>query len=61
MPEQDGVEADERPDWSVKTVASLELTTNGEQFHLAIDLTAFHGARQIWQRRWEESIAREWA
>ena len=57
----DGQVSYQRLDWSVKTVASLQLTTDGNQMDLAIDLAAFHEDRLIWQRRWQEAIARDWA
>jgi predicted acyl esterase len=51
----------ERTGWSVGTVASLELTTDGDTFDLAIELAALHEKRRIWERRWQESIPRVWA
>jgi hypothetical protein len=57
----DGHVSYDRPGWSVGTIASLELTTDGEVFDLAIELAATHDRQQIWQRRWRESIPRQWA
>jgi putative CocE/NonD family hydrolase len=57
----DGRVGYDRPGWSVETLASLQLTTDGESFDLAVELAAFHDKKQIWERRWQESIAREWA
>jgi hypothetical protein len=51
----------DRPGWSVGTVASLELTTDGDVFDLAIELAAIHDKAQIWHRRWQEQIPRVWA
>jgi hypothetical protein len=57
----DGRVSYDRPGWSVGTVASLELTTDGGVFDLAIELAALHDKQQIWERRWQESIPRVWA
>jgi hypothetical protein len=57
----DGRVTYERTGWSVGTVASLELTTDGDTFDLAIELAALHEKRRIWERRWQESIPRVWA
>ena len=50
-----------RPDWSVETVASMDLSTDGSSFDLAVELAAFHDRHEIWKRRWQEQIPREWA
>jgi hypothetical protein len=57
----DGQVGYDRPGWTVGTVASLELTTDGDVFDLAIELAAFNEGRQMWVRRWQESIPRVWA
>ncbi len=50
-----------RPEWSVGTVAAMDLSTDGSFFDLAVELSASHDGREIWQRRWQERIPREWA
>jgi predicted acyl esterase len=50
-----------RPEWSVGTVAAMDLSTDGSFFDLAVELSASHGGREIWQRRWQQRIPREWA
>ena len=57
----DGRVSYDRRGWLVGTVASLELTTDGDVFNLAIELAANHDRHQIWKRRWQESIPRVWA
>jgi hypothetical protein len=57
----DGQVSYDRPGWLVGTTASLELTTDGEVFDVAIELAALHDGKQIWKRRWRESIPRKWA
>ncbi|MGH8928090.1 MAG: CocE/NonD family hydrolase C-terminal non-catalytic domain-containing protein, partial [Acidimicrobiia bacterium] len=51
----------ERSGWSVRTDASLELTTDGQSFLVAIELEAFNDGAAVWRRRWEKSVPREWA
>jgi len=57
----DGRVGYDRPGWSVGTRASLELTTDGEQFDLTVELAAIHVNKEIWKRRWQDKIPREWA
>jgi len=51
----------ERPGWSVGTIGSLEMTADEKCFHLVVELKALHDGAQIWERRWDEEIPREWA
>jgi hypothetical protein len=51
----------ERPGWKVGTIGSLEMTADAETFHLIVELKALHDGAQIWERRWDEEIPREWA
>jgi putative CocE/NonD family hydrolase len=51
----------ERPGWSVGANGSLDLTTDGEHFHLTIELTATLDDTDVFQRTWRESITRRWA
>lgn len=57
----DGHVSYDRPGWSVGTTANLELTTDGDVFDLAIELVAKKDDQAIWQRRWQQTIPREWA
>jgi len=57
----DGTVTYDRPGWSVGTIASLDLTTDGESFDLVVELAAIHDHDQIWKRRWEERIPRQWS
>ena len=57
----DGQVGYQRPEWSVGTVASMDLSTDGDFFDLAVELTAFQDHQEIWKRRWQEQIPREWA
>jgi hypothetical protein len=45
----------------VGTVASLDLSTDGDEFDLAVELSAIHNEIEIWRRRWQERIPRDWA
>jgi hypothetical protein len=51
----------ERPGWKVGTIGSLEMSADRENFHLIVELKAFHNDDQIFERRWDEQIPREWA
>ena len=50
----------ERPGWSVGTIGSMVMTADSETFHVIVELKATHDGAQIWERRWDEKIAREW-
>jgi hypothetical protein len=51
----------ERPGWKVTTRGSLELTGDADSFHLRIELTALHEDRVVFNRAWDDTVAREWA
>jgi len=51
----------ERPGWRVGTIGSLEMTADEQAFRLIVELKALHDGVQIWERRWDEVIPREWA
>ena len=51
----------ERPGWRVGTIGSLEMTADTSSLRLTVELKALHDGEQIWKRRWQEEIPREWA
>jgi hypothetical protein len=50
----------ERPGWHVATTGRMELAGR-EQFRIAIELTAEHNGAEVFRRRWEEDVPRDWA
>jgi hypothetical protein len=51
----------ERPGWKVGTIGTLEMSGDDMSFHLIVELKALHNGAQIWERRWDEEVPREWA
>lgn len=50
-----------RPGWEVGAVGSLEIRSDAEAFHVAIDLVATHDGVEVFSRSWNESVPRRWA
>jgi predicted acyl esterase len=48
-----------RGDWEVRTTAEAEMTATATHLRMRAQLTAWEGERKVFQRQWDEEVARD--
>jgi hypothetical protein len=48
-----------RGGWQVRTKGGMSMTSDGERFHIIARVEAFEGEKCLFERRWDETIARD--